>query len=104
MIGCLWPDEPANQQTKARIRKYVKDLRDTFASVGIEDIIRHKDRVGVGIDISKVDCDYYRFLEGDPGVTHAFNGKYMIQYSFAEETRAELNRHKQDFNEESSIE
>ena len=96
MIGCLWPDEPANQQTKARIRKYVKDLKDTFASIGIMDIIRHKDRVGVGIDLSKVDCDYYRFLEGDPGAMHAFNGRYMTQYAFAEETRAELNRHKHE--------
>ena len=100
MIGCLWPDEPANQQTKARIRKYVKDLKDTFASIGIMDIIRHKDRVGVGLDTSKIDCDYYRFLEGEQGAIHAFNGRYMVQYAFAEETRAELNRHKKEKIEE----
>lgn len=41
LIGCLWPDEPADHLTKARLRKYVKDLRDTFARVGVEDVIRH---------------------------------------------------------------
>ena len=94
MIGCLWPEESANKQTKARIRKYVKDLRDTFASIGITDIIRHKDRVGIGLDIARIDCDYYRYLEGDPGAIRAFNGRYMVQYAFADETRAELNRYK----------
>ncbi len=94
MIGCLWPEESSNKQTKARIRKYVKDLRDTFASIGITDIIRHKDRVGVGLDIARMDCDYFRYLEGDPGAIRAFNGRYMVQYAFADETRAELNRYK----------
>ena len=96
MIGCLWPDEPANQQTKARLRKYVKDLKDSFTKVGFPDIIRHQERVGVGLDVSWIDCDYYRFLDGDPIAIHQYNGKYMLQYSFAEETRAELNSRRQE--------
>ena len=98
MIGCLWPEEPANQQTKARIRKYVKDLKDTFASIGITDLIRHKDRIGVGLDISRIDCDYFRYLQGDPAAINAFNGRYMVQYDFAEETRAELYQQKMQGN------
>ena len=44
---------------------------------------------GVGsyaIDISKVRCDYYRLLNGDEDVARAFQGEYMNQYSWAEET------------------
>ena len=92
MIGCLWPEEPADQHTKARLRKYVKDLKDSFAAASADDVIRHQERVGIGLDISKIDCDYYRYLQGDPVAIHQFNGRYMIQYSFAEETQAELNR------------
>ena len=91
LIGCLWPDEPVNQQTKSRLRKYVKDLKDTFAAVGAADVIRQQERVGVGLDVSRIDCDYYRYLQGDPIAVHQFNGRYMTQYEFAEETRAELN-------------
>ena len=90
LIGCLWPDEPADQQTKARLRKYVKDLKDTFAAVGAADAIRHQERMGIGLDLTRVDCDYYRFLQGDPVAVHQFNGKYMTQYDFAEETREAL--------------
>ena len=95
IIGCLWPEEPADQHTKARLRKYVKDLKDSFAAVGADDVIRHQERVGIGLDISKIDCDYFRYLQGDPVAIHQFNGRYMMQYSFAEETQAELN-HLQD--------
>ena len=92
LIGCLWPDEPAGQLTKARLRKCLKDLKDTFASAGFSDVIRHQERIGIGLDISRVDCDYFRYLEGDPVAVCQFKGKYMTQYAFAEETRAELNQ------------
>ena len=92
LIGCLWPDEPADQLTKARLRKCLKDLKDTFARVGFPDVIQHQERIGIGLDISHIDCDYYHYLQGDPSPMHQFEGKYMTQYTFAEETRAELNQ------------
>lgn len=92
LIGHLWPDEPANQYTKARLRKCVKDLKDVFAAAGAADAILHRERVGIGLDVSRLDCDYYRYLQGDPMAVHQFNGKYMTQYAFAEETRASLLR------------
>ena len=90
LIGTLWPDEPANQHTKARLRKCVKDLKDVFAAAGAADVIRHQERIGLGLDVSRLDCDYYRYLQGDPMAVHQFSGKYMTQYAFAEETRASL--------------
>ena len=90
LIGYLWPDEPADQRTKARLRKCIKDLKDVFAAAGASDVIRHQERIGIGLDVSLLDCDYYRYLQGDPVAVHQFNGKYMMQYAFAEETCAEL--------------
>lgn len=34
-----------------------------------------------------LDCDYYRYLDGDPYAISRYTGEYMTQYSFAEETR-----------------
>ena len=90
LIGCLWPEEPADAFTKARLRKCVKDLKDVFAAAGASEVIRHQERIGIGLNISRLDCDYYRYLQGDPVAVHQFKGKYMTQYEFAEETRAEL--------------
>lgn len=90
LIGVLWPEEPASTQTKARLRKCVKDLKDVFAAAGASDAILHQDRIGIGLNTSCIDCDYYRYLQGDPVAVHQFTGKYMMQYDFAEETRAEL--------------
>lgn len=92
LIGCLWPDRPADQNTKASLRKCVKELKDAFAAAGDADVIQHQERVGIGLDISRLDCDYYRYLQGDPVAVHQFNGKYMTQYAFTEETRAALLR------------
>ena len=90
LIGCLWPEEPADQLTKARLRKCVKDLKDVFAALGASDVIRHQERIGLGLDVARLDCDYYRYLQGDPAALRQYRGKYMTQYAFAEETRAAL--------------
>lgn len=90
LVGCLWPEEPVNQLTKGRLRKYLKDLKDTFARAGISELILHQERVGIGLDVSGLDCDYYRYLQGDPAAVSQFRGLYMSQYDFPEETRGEL--------------
>lgn len=34
------------------------------------------------IDVSNVDCDFYRFLEHDPQAVNMFFGQYMMDYSW----------------------
>ena len=45
---------------------------------------------GVSVNVNQIDCDYYRFLNGEPLAMRAFHGEYMTQYSFAEKNRAAL--------------
>lgn len=62
---------------------------NAFRAVGVDDIvIRVKN--GAAVNVSAVDCDYYRWLDGDPYAIHRFKGEYMSQYEFAEETRYNL--------------
>lgn len=36
------------------------------------------------VDPETFDCDYYRFLQGDPAAVNAFQNDYMQSYSWAE--------------------
>ncbi|MCR5487116.1 MAG: hypothetical protein K6F35_06245 [Lachnospiraceae bacterium] len=44
----------------------------------------------LGIDASKIDCDYYAYRDGNPAAVNAFRGEYMSQYSWAEKTLGSL--------------
>jgi len=37
-----------------------------------------------------IDCDLYRFLEGDEEAVNAYFGEYMSQYTWASNTEAQL--------------
>ncbi len=89
VIGSLWQNEPADAARKSMARNALSEMIGTFRSLGIEDlIIREKN--GVAVNAGMVDCDYFRWLDGDPYALHKFLGEYMSQYEFAEETRYNL--------------
>lgn len=89
LIGALDPELPASDSEKSKFRVYVADLSSTFSKLGIEGIIvKHAGMFGV--EMKLLDCDYYRFLDGDPYAISHYVGEYMTQYSFAEETRGFL--------------
>ena len=89
IIGNIKPESAAGKAEKAKIRVYVSDIADAFRKLGIEDILV-KNNGGIGINTNLLDCDYYRYLDGDPYAISAFIGEYMSQYDFAEDTRALL--------------
>ena len=65
------------------------DLRETLASVGMEDVlVRKHGQWAVAPDL--LDCDYYHMLAGDADAMMAFHDEYMKQYSWAEVTAAKL--------------
>ena len=55
-------------------------LQKTLKRYGIENIIV-KTRNSYAVDTSKISCDYYDYLDGDPKAINAYNGKYMENYS-----------------------
>ena len=85
----LWEDETNMKNMKPRIRILISDLRQTFARYGLEDVlIRRSGQIAIRKD--RVDCDYYRMLEGDVDAVNAYQGEYMVQYSWAEMTAGRL--------------
>ena len=89
IYGNLWPEEPVNMSKMSLIRSMLADMKQSFEALGLHDIVL-KDRGSIGINVTKIDCDYYKYLKGDNLAANRFRGEYMEQYSFADVTRAEL--------------
>ncbi|MCR5273522.1 MAG: response regulator [Lachnospiraceae bacterium] len=74
----LWEDGEHPEYFKSLRR----DVLDTFKKAGCEDAIVHQRGV-LGLNINKVDCDFWNDED-------MYNGEYMTQYSWAEDTNSEL--------------
>lgn len=85
----LWGDDRSGTVSGSYLRTLVADLRSTLEAHGFGDALVR--RYGeVGVDTSKISCDYYDLLAGSPLALAAWRGEYMRQFSWAEETKAWL--------------
>lgn len=81
VVAALWESEISGSY----LRTIRKDMLDTFRNYGCEDIFI-KQWGALGIDVSRVTCDYLDWLEGKPDGINQYRGEYMSQYSWAEIT------------------
>ena len=88
-ISCLWEDEPYSEKVQNRCRQTAYRLMETLKQYGVEDIVEKIDGKR-RIVPERVDCDYYRYLRGEQLAGHPFNGAYMSDYSWGEETLSAL--------------
>lgn len=86
VIVNLWEDD---EDHSAYYRSLMKDISDTFKELGVEDIF-NRERAGASIITDQIRCDYYDYLDNKPEGINAYNGEYMLQYSWAENTGAML--------------
>lgn len=85
----LWEDETDADVLKDRIQHVKKDLRDILTQYKVADILLSGWN-SLAVDKTKVSCDYYRFLKGEPEAAQSYLGEYMTNYSWAEETAGAL--------------
>ena len=87
--AAMWEADIDMTRAKHRLRNLVSDLNGTLESVGMGDVlIRRRNQLAVNMD--RLDCDYYRMLDGDTSAENSFRGEYMEQYSWAEPTKGRL--------------
>ena len=89
IAAALWEDETDMTSAKGRIRKIISDLKSTLQNIGMDDVLI-RDHRQLAIRRDRVDCDYYRMLDGDADAINAYRGEYMIDYSWAEMTGGTL--------------
>ena len=86
ICAVLFPEDPDDNKNASYIRQLWMDLKNTLRSVGAEAVLCHETPC-YRIDTNLIKCDYISYLEtGKP----EFHGEYMVQYSWAEETSANL--------------
>lgn len=88
-IAFLWENEPANTVTLARYRKVALRLKNILEEYGISDVVESvngKRRLVT----DKVRCDLYDYLSGQEAYAQLFKGSYLSNYSWGENTLAEL--------------
>ena len=88
-ISFLWEDEPVNSVTLARYRKVALRLKNILAEYGISDVVESVDGKR-RIATEKVRCDLYDYLSGKEEYSQLFKGSYLTNYSWGENTLAEL--------------
>ena len=85
LAAILWEDAEYDRTKQKNLQVYIASLVKSLLAVGVKDLIL-KNRQGILVNTKIVDCDYYRFLEGDARAINAFAGQYMSSYSWAEFT------------------
>ena len=88
-ISFLWEDEPVSAVTLARYRKVALRLKNILEEYGISEIVESVDGKR-RIVTDKVKCDLYEYLSGKEEYSQLFKGSYLTNYSWGENTLAEL--------------
>ncbi len=88
-ISFLWEEEPVNQVTLARYRKVALRLKNILEEYGIPDVVESVDGAR-RIVTEAVQCDLYNYLSGKEEYAQLFKGSYLVNYSWGENTLAEL--------------
>lgn len=85
----IWEDKPYDTAQKNYFQSLLLDLRTALREQGVEDILvrRHN---SLAIAPEKLNCDSYRFLNGDPWAINRYRHDYLPGYSWAEFRLAEM--------------
>ena len=83
--------EEDSEANKHYFRNIVSELRTTLRKYRAKDVFVSS-RNSFSIDTSKIECDYYKYLEYDVAAINSYNGEFMSQYSWAEMTNGLLHR------------
>lgn len=87
----LWERQEYSRATSTYVRRTVRALKGELEELGIENILI-SERNSVSLDFKMFHCDAYELLSGNTSAFNRYNGEYMKQYSWGEETIPLLNR------------
>ena len=95
--AAIWESmPPSGRYSGSYLRTLVADLRQTLVACGHGDVLVRR-RGELGVDATRITCDYYDYLRGDPSAINRWRGEYMAQYAWADSTAAALNAYETRF-------
>lgn len=89
-IDKLWPERDYDEKVKRLYRKALISITKTLAENNISEVFV-KSRGSCNIKKELIECDYFNFIEDPKMYYDLFQGEYLFDYSWAEETLARFN-------------
>lgn len=83
ICSVLWEDADNDKNTGHYLQVLKKDLITTLKKVNMEKVFRTGWNK-YSVDTSLISCDYYDYLDNKAEGVRAYNGEYMMQYSWGE--------------------
>lgn len=90
-FAVLWENGVYNRSMQKQLDVIIRSLKTTLHENGISEILEMKSG-SLRIKPELVDCDLYRFIQGDPDAVNSYTGEYMNAYSWASLTEAYMDR------------
>ncbi len=90
-FAVLWEDALYDRPMQKQLDVVIRSLKSTLEEYHISEIFEMRNG-SMRISPEKLDCDLYRFFEGDIDAVNAYRGEYMSAYSWASLTEAYMNR------------
>ena len=87
----LWEDSFYDRSMQKQLDVVIRSLRTTLVNYGAEEILEIQ-KGSLRIRPEMIDCDLYRFSDGDRDAIDSYRGEYMSSYSWGEMTAAYLER------------
>lgn len=91
LCAALFGDKAGGKAVHSYFRNLASNLFYSLKVLGVGDALV-KSRNSYAVNPSRMDCDYYRYIGGDPAAVNSYGGEYMSQYSWAEMTLGWLER------------
>jgi len=83
LCAVIYDENVSVKSMERQIQSVISVMMKTLKEADAEDVII-KNYNSMSINVSKVDCDFYRYIEKDPTLTGVYLGEYMSNYSWAE--------------------
>lgn len=87
--AALFEDAEATPARKSYFRTILHELIRALKKAGVEEILR-KEWNSYAVIPETFDCDFYRFLEGNPVAVNQYQNDYLPAYSWSEIRNGEL--------------
>ena len=91
LAGVLFEDEPYDRRQANYMQKIISVMVQTLKLAGAEKVLR-KGFNKFSVMPEFLDCDYYRFRQGDVTAVNQYQGEFMRQYPWAEFTTGYLDQ------------
>ncbi len=89
IASVLFEDKPYSISLQKQVQTIISAMLKTLNEIGVSDVINKKFN-HIAVDVTKINCDYYRFLNYEPEAVNEYMGEYMSNYSWAEFTIGDL--------------